>query len=252
MLSRHRPGRVEPLLVHEDFDAKIGWVAEGGPGLGRRPALNHRERLVASGLAARLAPARIDVEVRRTLERALENGFGFASAIRLHEKVRGEEDEARVRRGVLERPQPFLGPAERLFRALMPEAELSELEVFPGRRQVLGAQGDARLDIAVALGEAVENSRDAVIVALRLLPATSRQCRQLLPRFGRQPAIFGQSGLAENVGIERGRAVERSVPVPGLPLIEVAGERFRVWPGAMGGADMDVPRALQQGAAFAI
>src|ERR1700689_2897168 len=158
MPSRHSPGRVEPLLVHEDFDAKIGWVAEGGSGLGRRPALNHRERLVASGLAACLAPARIDVEVRRTLERALQNAFGFASAIRLHEKVGGEEDEARVRRSVLERPEPLLSPAQRFVRAFMPEAELSELEVFPGRRQVLGAQGDARLYIAVALGEAVENS----------------------------------------------------------------------------------------------
>src|ERR1700734_2083660 len=137
ILARHRPGWVEPLLVHEDFDAKIGWVAEGGPCLGRRPALNHRERLVASGLAACLAPARIDVEVRRTLERALQDAFGFAPAIRLHKKAGREEDEARVRRAVLERPQPFLGPAQRLIRAPVPEAELSELKVFPGRRQSL-------------------------------------------------------------------------------------------------------------------
>src|SRR5580692_10889758 len=227
MLSRHRPGHVEPLLVHEDFDAKIGWVAEGGPGLGRRPALNHRERLVASGLAACLAPAQIDIEVWRTLERALENGFGFASAIRLHEKVGGEEDEARVRRGVLERPEALLSPAQRLFRALMPEAELSELEVFPRRRQVLGAQGDARSDIAVALGEAIENSREAIIVAFGLPLGAAGERRQLLPRFGRQPAIFGQSGLAENVGIKPSRAVKRSVPVLGLSLKEVVGERHR-------------------------
>src|ERR1700688_4462201 len=123
MLSRHRPGHVEPLLVQEDFDAKICWVAEGGPGLGRRPALNDRERLVASRLAACLAPAHIDVEVRRTLESALENGFGFAAAIRLHEKVDGEEHEARVRRAILERPQPLLGPAQCLVSTLVPKAE---------------------------------------------------------------------------------------------------------------------------------
>ena len=132
MLSRYRPGHVEPLLVHEDFDAKIGWVAEGGSGLGRRPALNHRERPLASGLAACLAPARIDVEVRRTLESALENGFGFASAIRLHEKVGGEEDKARVRRAILECPEPFLRPAQSFVRAFVLKAELGELEIFPG------------------------------------------------------------------------------------------------------------------------
>ena len=92
------------FFVHQNFDAKIGGMAEGEPGLGRRPALDQRERLVASRLAACLAPAQVDIEVRRALESALENGFGFASAVCLHEKVGGEEDEARVRRAVLERP----------------------------------------------------------------------------------------------------------------------------------------------------
>src|ERR1700691_2372501 len=137
MLSRHRPGDVEPLLVHEDFDAKIGWVAEGGPGLGRRQALDEGERLVASCLAACLAPAQVDIEVRPALESALENSFGFAAAMRPHEKVGGEEDEARVRRAVLERPEPLLSPAQRLVRALVLKAELGELKVFPRRRQVL-------------------------------------------------------------------------------------------------------------------
>ena len=104
MLSRRRPGHVEPLLVHQDFDAKIGGMAEEGPRLGRRPALDQRKRLVASRLAARLAPAQVDIQVWRALESALQNGFGFASAIPLHEKIGGEEDEARVRRAVLERP----------------------------------------------------------------------------------------------------------------------------------------------------
>ena len=111
-------------------------------GLGPRPGLDQRKRLVASRLATCLAPAQVDIEVRRALERALENDFGFAAALRLDEKVGGEEHEARVRWTILECPQPFLGPAQRLIRALMSGAELSELKVFPGRRQVLGAQGN--------------------------------------------------------------------------------------------------------------
>src|ERR1700677_3746914 len=166
-------------------------MPEGEPRLGGRQALSEGERPVPSCLPAGLAPAPVDIEVRRALESAPEDGFGLALALRLHEKVGGEEDEARVRRAVLERPEPLLSPAQRLFRALMPEAELSELEVFPGRRQVFGAQCDPCFDIAVVLCEAVENSREAVIVALRRLPAAASQWRQLLPCFGRQPAIFG-------------------------------------------------------------
>jgi hypothetical protein len=76
----------------------------------------------------------IDIEVRRALESALENGFGFASALRLQQKIGGEQNEAGVRGTVLERPQPFLGPTQRLARAFVLEAELGEREVFPGRR----------------------------------------------------------------------------------------------------------------------
>ena len=133
----------------------------------------------------------------------------------------------------------------------MLEAELGELEVFPGRRQVLGAQRDPRLDIPVALGEAVENSRQAEIVSF-LLRAAAAHWRQLLPCFGREPAIFGQSRLAKNVDVEPGRAVEGFVAARGLALKEVAGERDRARPGAASGADMDVPRALEQRAAFAV
>src|SRR6204780_4578486 len=105
MLSRHRPGDVEPLLVHEDFDAKIGWVAEGEPGLGRRQALDEGQRLAASCLAARLAPAQVYIEARPALKSAPEDGFGLALALRLHEKVGGEEAEAGVRRPAPERPE---------------------------------------------------------------------------------------------------------------------------------------------------
>ena len=104
VLSRHRPGHGESLLVHQNFDAKIGGMAEREPGLGRGAALNDRERLVESRLAACVAPAQIDVEVRRTLERAPEKGFGLGRTIRLHKKIGGEEHEARVGRAILERP----------------------------------------------------------------------------------------------------------------------------------------------------
>ena len=137
--------------------------------------------------------------------------FGLASAVGLDETIGGEDREPRVRRAVLERPQALLGPAQRLFRALVLVAELGELEVFPGRRQVLGAQLNPRLDIAVALGEAVENARESVVVAFGCLPPAAAELRKFLPRLGRKPAIFGQTGLAESVGIEPGRAAEGSV-----------------------------------------
>src|ERR1700722_3998161 len=124
MLSRHRPIPLELAFVHQDLDAEIGGVAQERSGLGRSTAPDQRERLVGNRLAACLAPAQVDIEVWRALERALENGFGFASAVRLHEKVGGEEDEARIRRSILECPEPLLGPTQRLVRALVLEAEL--------------------------------------------------------------------------------------------------------------------------------
>ena len=92
------------LSCIRNLDAKIGGMAEREPGLGHGAALNHRERLVESRLAARVAPAQVDIEVRRALERALEKGFGLGPTISLHKKVGGEEHEARVGRAILERP----------------------------------------------------------------------------------------------------------------------------------------------------
>src|SRR5579862_6135100 len=104
----------------------------------------------------------------------------------------------------------------------MLEAELGELEIFPGRRQILGAQRNPRLHVAVALGEAVKNPREAEIVAFLLMTAAAERW-QLLPCFRREPPIFRQAHFAENVGIEPGRAVEGSVALSGLAFKKVAG-----------------------------
>ena len=97
---------------------------------------------------------------------------------------------------VLEDPQAVLGAAQRLVLASVLEAELGQVQIVPGRGQVLGAQRDAGVDVAVALREEVEDARRAWSWSAGEAPLRSRgrARRQAIPgsvarrRYSARPA----------------------------------------------------------------
>ena len=92
----------------------------------------------------------------------------------------------------------------------MRKTELGQPQIIPRRRQILGTQADAGVDITLALGEEVQNIPQPVIVAGEVTaPSVSaRECGQLLPSLHGEPTILGKSILAEHVRIERRGPVE--------------------------------------------
>ena len=182
----------------------------------------------------RLAPAQVDIQVWQRSKRA-SDGFGFASAISLL-KIGGEEDEARVRRAVLDVHKPSSASA-RLVRALCLR-QTRHSKYFQGDDRSL-ARSAIRASTSRALGEAARFPTGRIVSFL--LRAAAAHWRQL--PHASVAAHIGQS-RPPDVGVEPGRAVEGFVP-PRSRAQRGRG-RARSPPGAAGGADMDVPRALEQ------
>ena len=121
-------------------------------------------------------------------------------------------------------------------------------------RMKLGAQGDPAVDVAVALGEEVEDAGQSIAPVGEVI-ARSRFARwrgQLLPGFERQAAIFGEASLAEHVGIEPYNGGRRPVLV-----LHLAGEEITSKTDGFGlrrtrRRKVDVSRAIQQRAATAV
>src|SRR5665647_3633808 len=115
---------------------------------------------------------------------------------------------------------------KRRFLATMRQAELSELEIAPLRGQICGAQRDAGIDVAVALGEEIEDAHQLVAIdgVIILLPLAARRRRRFSPCLAGEATIFGKPGLAEHVGEKRYRPLECSVVVCHLASKQIAGE----------------------------
>jgi len=134
------------------------------------------------------------------------------------------------------------------------EAELRQVEVVPRRRQVLGAQADAGVRVAVARRKEVEDVPEPAVVSGRCiaLQAPPRPRRQLRPGVGREAPILGQPDLVEHVCVERRCAVEGVVVAFHLTGEEVAGKSDGLRPHRTGGGEVDLSTAMQQGPVVAV
>ena len=108
------------------------------------------------------AHAGIKPEARRFFESAPQVRRGLSLATSLREKLGGEQHETLVLAAVLEHPEALFGMSECLLAAPLRKAEFFQSQGPPGRRQILGAQRNARVGVAIALGKIVQNCNELI------------------------------------------------------------------------------------------
>src|SRR5580704_16137201 len=144
------------------------------------------------------------------------------------QKIGREKDEPSVLLAILEHPQPFLDEADRFLLAIMLQTESRQFEIGVRRRHILCPQRDTPIKVAVAFGEMVQDSEQAIVLDRELI-RPSGASRGLLPHSFGKTAIFSKSLLAEHLGVTLGGPVEYAVFVVHLACKKIASELHRLW-----------------------
>ena len=189
-------------FLYQHLDQQVGGRVPGASRAGAvQPCPQHRDGAVPGRLAAQPAQQAVRLEVRLPLEQAPGEGPGVVSAPCIGQEADSEYRQTFVEDGVLERPQPFLGPAQRFLPAPLGLAELGQFQVSERRGKVPGADGDARVDVVLPLGEEVEDFRQPVPIPVSAVIVAGGQWREGLPgRFG-EAAVFRKPFLAQHLRI---------------------------------------------------
>lgn len=194
MLLQGRPGRIEHPFLNQHPDHEIGRSVPAHALTRTQSRLEQRQSPLARGRAAELAQPRVQLEAGRLSKGSPQMGLGVRLAPRLRQEPDREQDQLFVPPVILEHPQSFLGVTQRLVFAAVLQAELGQPQVALRRTQILGAQRNAFVQIALALGEEIEDALESPIVANGLVDL--RTPRQLLPGFDGKTPILGQSAVA--------------------------------------------------------
>lgn len=94
----------------------------------------------------------------------------------------------------------------------MIEVKLRYAKIAIRGRQVAAPDGDDAVDISVPLGKAFQNCGECKSLTSLIvldLPPGRLQRLYLLPGFAREPAIFSEPSVPQDIRVDRARAVKK-------------------------------------------